>query len=428
MKEICLYAQVHQPYRLGPYRLFDVGTDTECFNHNENARILRRVAAQCYLPANRLLARLIRETGGRFRMALSLSGVLLEQLATWAPEALESFQELVDGGGVELLGETYYHSLSGLANQQEFTEQVVRHRRTIGRWFGRTPGVFRNTELIYWDGLAPLVHRLGFNAMLVEGADHVLGWRSPNFVYAAAAEPELRLLPRNYRLSDDVGFRFSRRDWDGWPVTADKYAGWVADSPGNSVNVFLDYETFGEHQWADTGIFEFLRHLPDACFRRGIGFTTPASLARRPPIGPLSFERPTSWADQERDVTAWLGNRIQQAAHQRLYRLRDAVLASGDPALVERWRRLTTSDHVYYMCTKWFADGDVHQYFSPWESPYDAFVAFMNVLEDLEQRTTVSAPATLCSEVARSRSARATHSRAAETPPRPSALLTQGSP
>lgn len=394
MKEICLYAQVHQPYRLARFRVFDIGTGAPAFDDAANAEILRRVADKCYLPANARLAQQIRESNGRFKLALSLSGVLLEQLERWAPDALASFQDLVATGGVEVLGETYYHSLAALAGEAELVEQVERHRRMIERLFHRRPTVFRNTELIYWDGLAPLVRRLGFAAMLCEGADHVLGWRSPNHVYAAHDEPALRLLPRNYRLSDDVGFRFSQRGWDGWPVTAEKYADWIAASPGASVHLFLDYETFGEHQWSETGIFDFLSALPQACFARGVGFVHPGTLARRPPVAPLRFPRPTSWADQERDLTAWLGNRLQEAAHRRLYELREPVRSTGNASLVERWRRLTTSDHVYYMCTKWFADGDVHKYFSPYESPYDAFVAFMNVLEDLEQAVLAQAAAT----------------------------------
>jgi alpha-amylase len=384
MPEVCLYAQVHQPYRLARYRLFDIGSGRSRFDDEANVRIVRRVAAKCYVPTNRLLAELIRESEGRFKVALSLSGVLLEQLEASAPEALESFVRLVDTGGVELLGETYYHSLSSLADEREFEEQVGLHRRAIERVFGRPPRVFRNTELIYWNELAPMVQRLGFRAILVEGADRVLGWRSPNYLYAATLAPAVRLLPRNYRLSDDVGFRFGQRSWPGWPVTASKYADWVASSPGECVNLFLDYETFGEHQWSETGIFDFLRHLPAECERRGVRFVHPSALARRAPVGPLSFSRPTSWADQERDTSAWLGNRMQVAAHDWLYRVGPAVRASGDPGLVEQWRRLTTSDHVYYLSTKWFADGDVHTYFSPFESPYDAFVAFANVLEDIE--------------------------------------------
>jgi alpha-amylase len=384
--DVCFYFQVHQPYRLRGYRVFDIGTTRGYFDDGENERIVRRVAAKCYLPATRLLTGLVRQTGGRFRFALSLSGTLLEQLEAWAPDALAAFQEAVATGGVEILGETYHHSLSALADADEFRAQVGRHAERVQRLFGFRPTVFRNTELIYDDAIAPLVRRLGYEAMLVEGAERVLGWRSPNYVYEAASAPGLRLLPRNYRLSDDVGFRFSNRDWDGWPLTADKYAEWIGSSGGTSVHLFLDYETLGEHQWADTGIFDFLAHLPGELERRGIRTLHPGELAPRAPAGVLSFPAATSWADVERDISAWLGNRMQRAAHDRLYRVGRAVVASGDAKLAESWRRLTTSDHCYYMCTKWFADGDVHKYFNPYESPYDAFVAFMNVLTDLEQR------------------------------------------
>jgi alpha-amylase len=386
MPDICLYAQVHQPYRLRRYRLFDIGSAVPHFDDELNARILRRVAAKCYLPANRLLERLIREGHGDFKVALSITGTVLEQLAAWEPEALESFQRLVATGRVELLGETYHHSLASLTSEEEFREQVRLHRAIVQQTFGCEPRVFRNTELIYWDGLAPAIADLGFTGVMVEGADQIMAWRSPNFVYDSASVPGLRLLPRNYRLSDDVGFRFSQRSWDGWPVTAEKYADWIASSPGDSVHLYVDYETFGEHQWSETGIFEFLAHLPAACAARGQRFVHPSDLASRPASGALSFERATSWADLERDVTAWLGNRLQQAAHERLYRMRETVLGSDDPGLVEGWRRLTTSDHMYYMCTKWFADGDVHKYFSPYDTPYDAFVTWMNVAQDLSQR------------------------------------------
>jgi alpha-amylase len=391
--DVCLYFQIHQPHRLRCFRVFDIGGGQDPFAEDENRRILRRVAEKCYLPANALLAELIRRSDGRFRLALSLSGVLLEQLAAHAPETLESFQALVATGGVELLGETYHHSLASLGDRAEFEAQVALHQAALHRWFGRRATVFRNTELIYTDALAPAIADLGFRAALVEGADHVLGWRSPNHVYRAAGAPGLRLLARNYRLSDDVGFRFSSREWDGWPLTADRWAEWIATSGGDSVHLFCDYETFGEHQWRDTGIFEFLAHMPEAFARRGLRFVQPGDLAAREPVGTLSFPWPTSWADIERDTTAWLGNGLQHAAHGRLYRLREAVLAAADPALTERWRRLSTSDHLYYMCTKWFADGDVHKYFSPYETPYDAFITYMNVLQDLEQRLAVPKPA-----------------------------------
>ncbi len=402
MTDICLYAQVHQPYRLRRYSLFDIGSGGAYFDDAQNRAILRRVADKCYLPTNRLLADLVRRSHGEFRLALSISGALLDQLAAWAPDVLESFQDLVATGGVELLGETYWHSLASLASEEEFTAQVAQHGQAVGRWFGQRPTVFRNTELIYWDGLAPTIAKLGFKGVMVEGADHVMEWRSPNHVYEAAGTPGLRLLPRNYRLSDDVGFRFSNRDWDGWPLTSEKHADWIAASGGDSVHLYVDYETFGEHQWASTGIFAFLAQWPWECLQRGLRFAHPSALATRTPVAPLAFHRPTSWADLERDTTAWLGNQLQDAAQQRIYGLRERVLASRDPGLVEAWRRLTTSDHLYYMCTKWFADGDVHKYFSPYESPYEAFVAMMNVAQDLEQRLPVpEAPAARPARTAR---------------------------
>ena len=392
MPDICFYFQVHQPYRLRRYRVFDIGTGAGYFDDDQNREILRRVVDKCYLPANRILADLIRQSGGEFRVAMSLSGVLLDQLEADAPEALASFQELVATGGVELLGETSHHSLAALRDPEEFRAQVALHRAAIARHFGRRPTVFRNTELVYDDAVAPMVAALGYSAMLVEGADRVLGWRSPNYVYESASAPGLRLLPRNYRITDDVGFRFSSRDWDGWPLTAEKWVDWIGRMAESSVHVFMDYETFGEHQWEETGIFDFLRHLPGALAARRIACVHPSALAARPPVGPLSFPTPTSWADVERDTSAWLGNRIQRAAFDRLYRLGREVKASGDPWLLEHWRRLTTSDHCYYMCTKWFADGDVHKYFNPHESPYDAFVAFMNALTDLERRSASARP------------------------------------
>jgi alpha-amylase len=391
--DVCFYFQVHQPFRLRRYRVFDIGTARGYFDEAENERIVRRVAEKCYVPATRLLTDLVRQSGGRFRFALSLSGTVLEQLAAWAPDALAAFQEAVGTGGVELLGETSHHSLSALVDPDEFHSQVARHAELLHGLFGRRPTVFRNTELIYDDAIAPLVRRLGYRAILVEGAERALGWRSANYVYEAASAPGLKLLPRNYRLSDDVGFRFSNRDWDGWPLTADSYASWLATSGGTSAHIFMDFETIGEHQWAETGILEFVRALPAALARRGIHTVHPSELAGRAAVGTLSFPTPTSWADIERDTSAWLGNRMQRAAHERLYRVGQAVLAAGDRARVEAWRRLTTSDHCYYMCTKWFADGDVHKYFNPYESPYDAFVAFMNVLTDMEMNARESADA-----------------------------------
>jgi alpha-amylase len=385
MPELCLYFQVHQPYRLRRYRIFDIGTGADYFDDHANRGILRRVVERCYLPANRLLREAVERGEGRFRFALSLSGTLLDQLEEHAPEGLASFQELA-AAGVELLGETSHHSLASLADGEEFSEQVELHRRTVLRHFGRRPTVFRNTELLWADPLAPQVSGLGFSAVLVEGADRSLGVRSPNRIYEAAHSPGLRLVPRHYRLSDDIGFRFSDAQWSHWPLTADRWADWVAASTGDSVHVFLDYETFGEHHREESGIFEFLRRLPESLERHGVGCVLPSELAGREPAGALEMPAPVSWADQERDASAWLGNRMQRAAHQRLYRLGPRVRELGDPWLLECWRRLGTSDQCYYMSTKGLADGEVHRYFSPHGSPYDAFVGFMNVLTDLERR------------------------------------------
>ena len=386
MPEICLYFQVHQPYRLTRYRVFDIGTNTAYFDEAHNRRIAERVAAKCYIPANRLLTELIARSDGAFKVAMSTSGVVLEQLATMVPEALETFRELVATGGVEMLGETYYHSLAGLVSVDEFGLQIDRHCALIEDTFGQRPRVFRNTELIFSDAIAPTVQARGFSAALIEGAPHILGWREPSYVYESAAAPGLKLLTRHFRLSDDVAFRFSARNWSEWPLRAETFADWLASSAGDCINLFMDYETFGEHQWSETGIFEFLRHLPDACRARGLMFVHPSTLAQRAPADRLTVTRPTSWADQERDISAWLGNGLQRAAHERVYALRPVIVQTGDTELYRQWQRLTTSDHFYYMATKDHSDGEVHAYFSAYGSPYDAFVRFMNIMQDLEQK------------------------------------------
>lgn len=386
MTDVCVYVQVHQPYRLRRYRVFDIGTGAPYWDDATNRGVLRRVADRCYLPTNAILAEQIRRTGGSFRVAMSCSGVLLEQLEAGAPDVIDSFRELIATGGVELLGETYYHSLASLSNLVEFATQVHAHTALVERLFGVTPRMFRNTELLYHDGLAGQIAEMGFRGVLVEGADHILHGRTPNAVYAAVGDSGLRLLPRNYRLSDDVAFRFSQRSWDEWPLTADRYASWLAGVGAGSAHVFIDYETFGEHQWAETGIFDFIRHLPSECLRRGIRFVHPSELVARDPTDTLGVPWATSWADTERDASAWLGNRLQQASFNRLNRLHGPVCATGDAAYLDSWRRLSTSDHLYYMSTKRLADAEVHSYFNPYANPYDAFVAYMNVLQDLEQR------------------------------------------
>jgi alpha-amylase len=386
MTDVCMYMQVHQPYRLRRYRVFDIGTGAPYWDDATNHGVLRRVADRCYVPTNTILAEQIRRSDGAFRVAMSCSGVLLEQLETGAPDVIDSFRDLVATGGVELLGETYYHSVTSLSNLDEFTTQVRAHTAMVERLFGVTPRVFRNTELLYHDGLAGQIAGMGFRGVLVEGADHILHGRTPNTVYAAVGDSGLRLLPRNYRLSDDVAFRFSQRSWNEWPLTADRYASWLAGVGAGSAHIFIDYETFGEHQWAETGIFDFIRHLPNECLRRGVRFVHPSQLAARDPTDTLGVPWATSWADTERDASAWLGNRLQQAAFNRLNRLYEPICATGDGVFLDSWRRLSTSDHLYYMSTKRLADAEVHSYFNPYANPYDAFVAYMNVLQDLEQR------------------------------------------
>ncbi len=401
MSSVCLYFEVHQPYRVRSYDVFQVGRDHQYFDDALNGAIMRKVAQKCYLPANQLLLQLIERCAGRFRVAFSLSGVALEQMQLYAPEALESFQELVASGAVELLAETYYHSLSALYDSAEFREQVAMHGRLMKSLFGVTPTCFRNTELIYDDRIGAEVAKLGYRGVLAEGADDILGWRSPNFVYGAAGEDagRLGLLLKNYRLSDDIAFRFSDQRWAHFPLSADKYAGWLHEledvearagaserTRADTVNLFVDYETFGEHHWVDTGIFDFLEHMPEAILRRSDwSFKTPSeTLASYPAVAPLSFPRTVSWADLERDLTAWCGNEMQRRALDRVYLLGDRIKRRNNPALLALWRKLTTSDHFYYMSTKWFSDAEVHAYFSPYESPYEAFINYMNVLSDIE--------------------------------------------
>lgn len=388
MPNICFYFQVHQPWRLRPYSLFDVGENHDHFSDELNKRIMSKVAAKCYLPANRLMLELIRRNRGRFNIAYSISGVAIEQMKRFAPQALESFRELAATGCVEFLGETYYHSLAALADESEFKCQVLEHSELIERTFGRRPRVFRNTELIYNNRIGEVASELGFKGIAAEGADDILGWRSPNYLYCHPST-DLRLLLKNYKLSDDVAFRFSNRGWAEFPLTAEKYARWLhaISGAGEIVNLFMDYETFGEHQWQETGIFDFMRALPERLLKEPEwGFVTPSqALDSARPVAELSFARTVSWADTERDVSAWLGNELQRNAFAALYELGPELRERNNPAALSHWRRLQTSDHLYYMCTKWYADGDVHAYFSPYESPYEAFINFMNVLADLRQ-------------------------------------------
>jgi alpha-amylase len=386
MRKICFYFQVHQPFRLKRYRFFDIGNDPYYFDEHANRSIMKKVAEKCYLPTNQVFLDLIKVYGSRFKISYSISGVALDQFEMYAPEVLESFKRLAETGNVEFLAETYSHSLSALKSREEFERQVNAQSQKIEQLFGQKPKVFRNTELIYSDEIGEMVADMGYEAMLTEGAKHVLGWKSPNYLYCNAINPKLKLLLKNFTLSDDIAFRFSNRGWEAWPLTADKFANWLneIDPKQEIINLFMDYETFGEHQWAETGIFEFLKALPDQVFgKTNFGFATPSEIIKTfDPVGAVHVPYPISWADEERDLTAWLGNELQDEAFNSLYSLYEKVKKCGNPDLEKTWTYLQTSDHFYYMCTKWFSDGDVHKYFNPYDSPYEAFINFMNVLSD----------------------------------------------
>ncbi len=390
MKAICFYFQVHQPYRLRTYRFFDIGNNHYYYDDYANRTILRKVADKCYLPMNSLLLELIEKYGETFKVSFSISSTALDQFQEYAPEVLESFQRLVDTGNVELLAETYPHSLVSLVDEREFKRQVRLHKDKIKKLFGYSPKVFRNTELIYSNEIGRMVADMGFIAQLTEGAKHTLGWKSPNYLYQNVINPKLKLLLKNFRLSDDIAFRFSNRAWSEWPLTAEKYVSWLKAIPEEEkiINLFMDYETFGEHQWAETGIFDFMRALPEIVFSQtDYKFMTPTEVAQTfEPVGGYNVEHPISWADEERDLTAWLGNDLQDDAFQKLYSIIKDVRNIKDDTLKKDWLYLQTSDHFYYMCTKWFSDGDVHKYFNPYETPYQAYINYMNILSDFIER------------------------------------------
>lgn len=394
MAAVVFYFHVHQPFRVKNYSLFSIGEDRSYFEAGHfdrlnNEKILKKVANKCYLPVNQILYEMI-QADPDFKVSFSISGVALDQFEHYAPEVLDSFKKLVSTGNVELVNETYYHSLAFMYSRSEFERQVFKHRDRLKALFDYTPTSFRNTELIYNNDVGKVAEELGFEVVLAEGVERYLGWRSPNFVYRPKGTEKIKLLLKNYKLSDDIAFRFSNRGWEEWPLTAEKFSHWVSavNGSGNVVNLFMDYETFGEHQWEDTGIFDFLRSLPYHIKKHpDNSFMTVTEAARSFDVADeVDMPDLTSWADMERDLSAWLSNPMQHNAAHTIFSMEQEVINSGDEALVEDWRRLTTSDHFYYMCTKWFSDGDVHKYFSPNESPYEAFANYMNILHDLRQR------------------------------------------
>ncbi len=392
-RAMVLYLHVHQPYRVRHYSIFDAGNNHNYFDAESGARenntdILRKVAHKSYIPANERLLKMLNDNPD-FKLSLSISGTAIEQFEQHMPEVLDGFKALIATGRVEILGETYHHSLAFLYDQREFEAQVDMHCKKIEEVFGITPTAFRGTELLYNNELAQWADEAGYKAIVAEGWDGVMGWRSPNFVYRPVGTDNIRVLTKNYKLSDDIAFRFSNRGWEGYPLTTDKFMHWANVSWEQPLlNLFMDFETFGEHQWADSGIFDFLEHLPQAWLRNPAHTfmtVTEASEAFEP-VDVIDCPHTITWADSERDLSAWLGNKMQQGAISSIYALRDQIYESMDLTLIEDWRKLQTSDHFYYMCTKWFSDGDVHAYFSPYPSPYEANMYFMNAYHDLKYR------------------------------------------
>jgi alpha-amylase len=393
MPDACLYFQVHQPNRLIPYDFFRIGEHAYYEDDGLNAGILNKVAEKCYLPANRMFKQLIREHHGRFRMAMSISGTVIEQLERHRPDVLDSFRELVATGGVELLAETYYHSLAFVHSKKEFERQVDLHLQKLEDVFSVRPRVFRNTELIYNNAIAAQAETLGFDGVIAEGVTRTLAGQSPNFLYRAPETARIRTLLRNVALSDDLAFRFSDRNWSEYPLTPEKFAEWVAASDGDVLNLFMDYEAIGEHQWQDTGVFDFWNALPAAVIEAGSQWVTPTeAVTLYRASREYDCQLLTSWADAERDLSAWMGNVMQQEAIAKIHRLEEQVLAAKDPELTHIWAKMQTSDHFYWMSTKSGTDGNVHEYFTPYPSPYDAYIYFMNALADLQIRLKKALP------------------------------------
>ena len=401
MKTICFYFQVHQPFRLKRYRFFDIGRDHYYYDDFANEEIIHRIANRSFLKANNVLLDMIKESGNKFKVAFSISGVALEQMEIYVPEVIDSFKELAKTGCVEFLAETYSHSLASLKDPEEFEMQVKAHSKKIEVLFNQKPKVFRNTELIYSDDIGDLVCAMGYKGMLTEGAKHVLGWKSPNYLYHSANNPALKLLMKNSKFSDDIAFRFSNYDWNEYPLTADKFMNWIASIPESEqlINLFMNYETFGNLQPVESGIFEFFKALPRFAAEKKIGFSTPSDVINKmKSVDSVSVPYPCSWADEERDTSAWLGNVLQKEAFEKLYSIGERVHLCSDRRLKQDWIYLQTSDHFYYMSTKYFSDGAVHSYFSPYDTPYDAFSNYMNVLSDFIDRVEAQYPSSIDNE------------------------------
>ena len=401
MKSICFYFQIHQPFRLKTYRFLDIGNDHYYYDDFANDEIITRIAQRSYLPACETLKEMFATYGKKFKVAFSISGIALEQIELYVPELIDALKELVQTGNVEFLTETYAHSLSSLADPEEFRLQVKEHSDKIYQLFGQRPKVLRNTELIYSDDISQLVYSMGYKGMITEGAKHILGWKSPNYVYSSAAAPKLKLLLKNSKLSDDISFRFNNTEWPEYPLTADKYINWIADLPEEEqiINLFMNFETLGELQPRESGIFEFMKALPRFASEKNIGFITPSeAIAKMKSVSELAVPFPMSWADEARDTSAWLGNDLQNEAFNKLYSIAERVRLCSDRRLKQDWMYLQASDHFYYMCTKHLDDGAVHSHYSPYESPFTAFTNYMNVLADFIVRVEEQYPLTIENE------------------------------
>ncbi len=390
MKSVCLYFQVHQPFRHRRYRFFDIGADHYYYDDYTNDAVLSKMATKCYLPANQLLLKLAKKLGSKLRVSFSFSGIVLDQLELYAPEVIHSFQKLAKTGCVEFVSETYSHSLASLANPEIFREQVNHNEERIFAIFGQKPRVFRNTEMIYSDQIGARVAEMGYDAILTEGARQVLGWKSPGFLYVNTINPRLKVLMRNFKLSDDISFRFSNQNWPEYPLSAEKFISWIEQMPWQEemVNLFMSYETFGERQPKESGIFLFFEKLiENVALHPAMKLATPSEIiAEIQPVSAVSVPNPVSWADEERDLTAWQGNEMQVEAFRKLYQLADIVKLNTDPALLRDWDYLQASDHFFYMSTKHASDGEVHRHYNPFSSPYEAFINYMNVLSDFAFR------------------------------------------
>jgi alpha-amylase len=393
-RAIVLYLLMHQPYRVSPYNVFDIANKHDYFQGAEdgdkrnNEFILRKVADKSYYPTLKMFQEMVKKHP-EFKLSLSVSGTLLEQLEKWRPDIIDMIRNLVQSGNCEIVAENYYHSLSFFYSRAEFEMQVNMHRQRMEDVFGVKPTAFRNTEMSYNNDLAYWADKQGYKAILSEGWETVMAGRSPNFVYRPTYTNHIRLLTKNYKMSDDLAFRFGNKAWEGYPLSVEKYVSWANqawDQP--LINLFMDFETFGEHQWADTGIFDFMKSLPGEWLKEdGHTFMTVTEAATHfDPVDEVDSPQTTTWADNERDLSAWTGNPMQNNAIDALYALQDKIIMSKDLQLIDDWRRMQTSDHFYYMCTKWFTDGDVHAYFSPYESPYEAFITYMNAYHDLQYR------------------------------------------